>query len=384
MNRLPQSKRNPTTAISVTAEQVAAFRLARHHLLSTKGSDPVAVCRDVCGVQAQLMPAARMNIAARTRGLSPAGIEEALWQERTLVKTLCMRQTVHLLPAAEFHTYATAVRRSRVAAVERIMARFHITPADRETLLRAILEALEAGPVAKRELTDRTRRRVSSHVRAWMDRVWNANRLALVEGLICYGPDRGQQVTFVRVDRWLPAQPAISEADAQRQLLARYLRAYGPATLRDFSKWSGIPVAEARGAWEVSTDVLAEVKVAGRSAWLLRKDLEALRAAAFDAPAVNLLAAFDSYLLAHTEKEHLIEPRHYKRVYRALGWISPVVLVRGRVAGTWEHAVRKGRVEISVQPFRAMPRAVKRGIEEEAERLGQFLGAEPMVHFGRS
>ena len=384
MSRRSHPKTSPTTAISVTAAQVAAFRLARHHLLTAKGGDPVAVCRDVCGVQAQLMPAAQMNIAARTRGLSPARIEDALWQERTLVKTLCMRQTVHLLPAAEFRVYATAVRRSRVAAVERIMARFRITAADREALLGTIMETLEAGPVLKRELTARVRLRVSSRVRAWMDRVWNANRLALVEGLICYGPDRGQQVTFVRVDRWLPAQPAIAEDEAQRQLLARFLRAYGPATLRDFSKWSGIPVAEARGAWERSADELAEVKSTGRSAWLLRADLEALRDAAFDPPAVNLLAAFDSYLLAHADKEHLLEPRHYKRVYRALGWISPVVLVRGRVAGTWEHAVRKGRVEISVQPFSAMSRAVKRGVEEEAGRLGQFLGAAPRVQFGRS
>ena len=93
-------------------------------------------------MQAQLMPAAQWNIAARTRGLTPERIEAALWKERTLVKTLCMRQTVHLLPAAEFPVYAAAVRRSRVAAIERIMARFRITERDREALLRATLEAL--------------------------------------------------------------------------------------------------------------------------------------------------------------------------------------------------------------------------------------------------
>jgi len=381
---VPPMKKPPRAIGVVTPQQVAAFRLARHHLLVPKGSDPVAVCGDICGVQAQLMTAAQLNIAARTHGLSPARIEAALWQERTLVKTLCMRQTLHLLPAAEFHIYAAAVRRSRVAAVERIMQRFRITASDREALLRATLEALERGPMSKGELTARIRRRVSSRVRAWMDRVWNANRLALVEGLICYGPDRGNQVTFVRVDRWLAAQPKIAEEEAQRHMLANFLHAYGPATLRDFSKWSGIPVGEARVAWENSTDDLAEVRVAGRPAWVLRKDLEAVRGAAFDAPAVNVLAAFDSYLLAHAEKEHLLEPRYYKRVFRNLGWISPVVLVRGAVAGTWSHELRKGRLEILVREFGALARGVRNGIEREAEGLGRFLGAAPVVRFNGS
>ena len=376
-------KKSQRRAFDVGPRQVAAFRLARHHLLAPKGKDPVAVCRDVCGIQAQLMTAARMNIAARTRGLSPAVIEAALWQERTLVKSLAMRQTVHLLPASEFHVYADAIRRSRVAAVVRIMERLRITPADREALLRAILETLEAGPMAKGELTRRIRPRVSSRVRAWMDRVWNAARLALVEGLICYGPDRGQQVTFVRVDRWLPAHRAVAPQEAARRLLLNFLRAYGPATLRDFSKWSGIPVAEARPAWDAALDELAEVNVAGRPGWLLRGDVKELRNAAFDGPTVSLLAAFDSFLLAHAEKEHFLDPRHYKRVYRNQGWVMPVVLANGIAVALWKHAIGRGRMLISIEPFGPLARAVRLGIEAEAGNLGRFLGAEPEVTFAR-
>ena len=62
----------------------------------------------------------------------------------------------------------------------------------------------------------------------------------MVEGLICYGPDLGHGVTLVRVDQWLQGQVIISEQVAQQILLSRYLRAYGPAILQDFSKWSSI------------------------------------------------------------------------------------------------------------------------------------------------
>ncbi|HTQ85842.1 MAG TPA: winged helix DNA-binding domain-containing protein [Candidatus Solibacter sp.] len=367
----------------ISPQQVAAFRLARHHLHDAKGNDPIEICRDVCGVQAQVMLAAHLNIAARTRGLSPERIEGALWRERTLVKTLCMRQTVHLLPAEEFHIYAAAVRRSRVAAVERIMARFRITAADREALLGSILEILRAGPVANLELTARVRPRVSGRVRAWMDRVWNANRLALVEGLICYGPNLGQQVTFVRVDQWLPRTRPPSESEAKRELLRKYLRAYGPATLRDFSHWSGIPVNEAREPWEASAGERVQVKVEGREASVLREDLRELRAREVMGQRVCLLAAFDPYVLAHAQKEHLVHPRSYKRVFRSLGWVAPVVLVGGSIAGTWTHRLRRGCAEISVQPFGRVSRAVRGGIEEQAEDVARFLGVKAAVLFSR-
>ena len=367
---------------TVSPQQVAAFRLARHHLLAPKGNDPVAVCRHVCGIQAQLMTAARMNLAARTRGLSPNAIEAALWRDRTLVKSLSIRQTVHLLAAEDFPVFAAAIRRSRLAAVVRVMERLRITPSDREALLRATLESLEGGPVAKGELTRRIRPRVSSRVREWMDRVWNAARLALVEGLICYGPDCGQQVTFVRVDRWLPAAPRLTAGEAQARMLAAFLRAYGPATPRDFAKWSGLSAPEARAAWDAAGE-LAEVRVGGDRAWLVRADLPALRNAAFDGPAVRLLAAFDSYLLAHAEKEHLVESRYYKRVYRNQGWISPVVLVRGAVEATWEHAVAGDRLEITIHPFGTLPRDVRQGIEAEAGYLARFLGKPPAIAYAR-
>ena len=365
----------------VDARQVAAFRLMRHHLLSPKTGDPVTVCRDVCGMQAQLMTAARMNIAARTRALLRADIEAALWEQRALVKTLCMRQTVHLLPAAEWHIYARAVRRSRVAAVVRIMERLRITPADREALLRATLESLEEGPLSKGELTARIRPRVSARVREWMDRVWNAARLALVEGLICYGPDRGQEVTFVRVDHWLRGRRAIEEDEAGRNLLGKFLRAYGPATLRDFCKWSGVPVTEARAWWDGSAEERVEVSIGGRQAWLLRDDVNVFRGAALEGTVVNLLAAFDPFLLAHAEKEHFLDPRFYKRVYRSHGWVLPVVLANGLAVATWTHAMERKRLLVSIEPFGTLGRAVRQKIEREAEHLGWFLGAEPDIVF---
>jgi hypothetical protein len=65
-----------------------------------------------------------------------------------------------------------------------------------------------------------------------------------------------------------------------------------------------------------------------------------------------------------------------ERVYRPQGWLSPVLLVDGRIAGVWSHAAKGDRLTVTVEPFARPAAAVKAGAEAEAERLASFLGGE--------
>lgn len=71
--------------------------------------------------------------------------------------------------------------------------------------------------------------------------------------------------------------------------------------------------------------------------------------------------------------------RFRDRVYRPQGWLSPVLLVGGRMEGTWRHERRGRRVEIAFEPFGRLPKAVHAEAEAEAERLAAFLGGEPAI-----
>jgi hypothetical protein len=367
--------------IAVTAAQVAAFRLARHHL--TDGSGPerragtsslVSVSSDVCGIQAQVMSAAELALWNRCRTTTRAAIQTTLWQERTLVKTSLMRMTLHLVPATEYMLYITALRRSRMGVVRRLMTRLKITDAEVAAMTATILDALEAGPMAQQELVALARRGASKRVQLWLNYAWSAFRPAIVEGQICYGPPKGSQVTLVRIDRWLPREPSVDEADARRSLAQRFLAAYGPANVRDFCKWSGIAMAEARVVWTRIEPDLRAVTVDGETSWILQRDESALTASELETADVRLLPAFDPLLLAHAEKDHLVERRHYKRVYRNQGWLSPVVLVGGRIAGVWSLRATARTLVADVDLFARASRAVRGRIEEEAAAMGRFLG----------
>lgn len=370
----------------VTPEQVAAFRLARQHLAGDGRANVATICRDACGMQAQVHSAAVLALWARNHRLTRAQIDSALWQQRALVKTSVMRGTLHLLAAEDFPLYIAALRASRLRAMRGVMARSGVTASEGDAARDAAIAALAAGPATRRELQARVLSRIafSKRARKWFDLSWwGVVRQAIVEGHVCYGPQRGAETLLVRTDQWLPRLREWSEREAQQEFLRRYLRAYGPATTRDFAYWSGFSVAEARPIWESLRDEWVEVACGAARGAMLASDCKRAQRSGLREPTVSLLPNFDAYLLGHADKNHLLDARHYKPVFRSAGWISPVVLVDGRAAGVWSQAIEGKRLVINVAPFAKLTKPTCGRVEEEAAHLGAFLELQPAARFAR-
>jgi hypothetical protein len=317
-------------------------------------------------------------------GIDRADIDAALWKDRELVKTYAMRGTLHLLAADDFPVYISAMKASRTRQSLAVMARYGVTEKEAFEARDAAVEGLRFGPMPRRELSKQvlSQIKVGRKARFWFEQAsWSVFRQAIVEGLVCHGPNQGQEGTMVRVDQWLPKQRQVSEAEAQRILLRRYLSAYGPATLRDFSKWAGLSVPEGKAIGELLNDECVQVEVENKKALILRRDLKELQSSALAEEIVRLLPNFDCFLLAHAETDHLVQARHYKRVYRNQGWISPVVLRNGKVIGVWSTTRRAKLWTLEIEPFEKFGKSVRGKIEEEAASLGRFLGSRCEVRF---
>ena len=382
MRRKPPPAASRISAVdhpSISPAQVAAYRLQRHHLRDEKPRDVVTIARDICGIQAQVMSAAYLQFWVRNHSITRIQVEGALWKTRSLVKTSLMRQTLHIIPADEFPLCVSAMRSTLLAYARRIMARFKIGVEEGEEVARLIVETLSSGPLSRAAITAAIRPKVSKRVRAWMENVWSVLRVPIAEGQVCYGPGEGNQVKFIRVDQWLPKLKPIPEAEAQGTLLRKYLKTYGPATIHDFAHWSGISMAICREIYGELKDELQQVTVNGESCTILRKDLAALAGSPPPDKTVRLLPLFDPYLLAHAEKDHLIEKLHYKRVYRNQGWISAVILLKGRIAGTWSYRFERRRMILLVEPFGNVSSSVVKRVRSEAESVAGFFAKEVEV-----
>jgi uncharacterized protein YcaQ len=375
---------------SVTWNQVAAFRLARHHLSERAPVEAlISVAGDMTGAQAQLLSAAQISLWSRVRDLRSVDIEQAM-RERTLVKASCMRRTLFLVPSEDL---AVFVRGSARRAEKEIRwARGKGVP-DRviDAAINAALSALDQ-PLTRPEIAERVSRALGVQTRAVHGGGWGRRsklaaipvgkltypvvdllHLAGARGVVCNGPNRGNEPTFVRADAWLPGWQDVPREQAEGLLLRKYLRAFGPATAADFAMWSGITLTDAREIWTREEKDIAPVNVQGWAAAVLREDLDELEQAKFERPLVRLLPYFDTFLLGHREREHLVAMQHRPAVFRPQGWIAAVVLVDGRIAGVWEHARVRNRLNVNVTKFGPISRRIAAGIREEARDLGRFL-----------
>ncbi len=380
-------------APSASPKQVSAFRLSRHHLSDrAPASGLVQVAGDMGGTQAQLLSAAQIALWARTRGLRMPDVEEALWRDRTLVKSWCIRGTLHLIPSRDFAVFLRGSAR-RDARWIAWMTRAKIPTESVDRLVGAMRKALDR-PRTRTEIAERISTSLGVKIAQKSGRGWGnpANAtgfrigrtvfsldgvifLACIRGQACFGPVREGEATFVRPEKWLPDWHDLPPEKAELELLRRYLRAHGPATLADFNIWIGLRAADARDVWTRLEPELAEVDVDGQTGWVLRKDLSALTEAKLDASVVRLLPSFDSFLLGQKDHRHLVERAHHARVYRPQGWLSPVVLVDGRVAAVWSYERTSRRLQVRVKPFGTLPAAVRTAVRDEAEDLRRFLGS---------
>ncbi len=375
-------------ATPVSAElswpSVLAWRMDRHGLVQRA---PVAdwprVVARICGLHAQVQSSAELTLWARVDDLGNGAVAQALWTDRTLVRTWAMRGTLHLLPAAELATWvgAQGVLKPRYETAPWRKA-FGMSSEEAVAVLDAIRTALDGEPLTRDELGDAVAELLGDA------RLGDATRgsfgtmpkLAAFRGDVCFAKPAGQKVRFTRPDRWLGEDWAPAPAPAaMAEVIRRHLAVSGPATRESFARWFGMSSAAQAGKLIAALgEEVVRVSVEGADGWMLAADAEAA-AAAQPGGHVALLPAFDQYVVAAPrEGTPVLSSDLRPRVYRPQGWLSPVLLVDGRIEGVWKHERRAGTLTVTIEPFADPGDAVRTQAEREAQRLLAYFGDEEL------
>ncbi|MFI1726633.1 winged helix DNA-binding domain-containing protein [Streptomyces sp. NPDC020489] len=372
--------------VRVTWTEASARRLDRQFLAtSAKPGTPVAeVVSAMLGAHAQVPSAAEVSVGVRTTGATRAAVREALWEDRTLVRTHGPRGTVHLLPADELPLWCAAlpaVPNGLVSAPD-----VRVSEEQAGQIVAAIGEALDGVCLTVDELGEevvaRTGPWAGDLVMPAFQTLWPRWRQVLHRagwsGALCFGPNRGRKVTYTRPPHFdpLPAEEAV------RTLVRRYLRAYGPATPAWFAKWLAAP-----GGWSsalfarmAEAGDIEEVDFEGTAAWVARGDTEFPRDRV---RGVRLLPYFDAYGIATQPREVLFPGAAYQRAL-AGGQAGnfPLLLVGGVVAGVWHQRRRGRRTTVTVEPLGGLTAGQERELGEQVARVGDVLEAEAELVIG--
>jgi hypothetical protein len=371
----------------VSWPEACATRLHRHGLANPVAADRlVDVVATICGAHAQVMSAAELSIGLRVAGITRADVRRALWVDRTLVKTYGPRGTVHLLAATDLPTWTGAL--STVAEPPRFPDGIRLTRDQEDQVVGAIGEAL-----AERELTtDELGEEVVARTGTWAgERVmpafqdlwprWRqAIRSAAARGALCFGPDRGRNITYTSPRRWLRGFEPAPEREALAGVLRRYLFAYGPATPQQFGRWLGVSTREVARFFEALGDEAVPVELEGTACWTVgaagdRGDREPC--------GVRLLPYFDAYAVGAHPRELLFPGRAFERALTGgQAGNVPVVLIDGVVRGVWHQRRSGAKLAITVEPFGRLTAAQRGGVDDQVARIGEVLEARPSWTIG--
>lgn len=376
------------SAFELTWESALAWRMHRHHLVErAPRRSLVAVVDRIGGLHAQVMSSAELTAWARLEDLPPDAVGNALWKTRSLVKLWAMRGTLHLLPARDLGLWLGALGTYEHYLKPAWLRGFEISREELETLIAAIELALEGQLMTREQLgTEIERVTGSKGVQERIQGSWGSYlKPASFQGKLCFGPSEGQRVRFTSPASWVrDGLTPVDGGQALQEITRRFLGAFGPATREDLSRWWGVQPAQGGRMLAALQDEVVPVNVEGSAGWMLKR--HAREVAATDPVQVaRLLPGFDMWVIgAARGSAALLDPEHGKRVYRDQGWISPVLLVNGRMEGVWKHERKGKRLLVAIEPFAGRPpKWVRDQIDVEAQRLAAFLGGELSLSWAR-
>ena len=281
-----------------------------------------------------------------------------------------MRGTLHLCAADDLRWMLDVfgLRINRLGATCRMG--MGLDDATCERGIAVIRAALAHGPMARRELRDRL---VSADVlsepvgQSLIHLLFHAATL----GVICCGPRMGRDDSFVLLDDWVvPSDGPRGEA-ALGELARRYLAANGPASVRDFAAWSGLPSALTKAGMTAIAPEIVEFPGGVPGLWTLRANAEDEPP---KRPVVRLLGHFDTYLLGYRTRGHVGDTTAEEWIHQGGGgWIRPTVTVDGWIVGGWRLDARGRDFEITVRRFEPHSSRIETGIGREVAEISDFL-----------
>ncbi|GAA4439716.1 winged helix DNA-binding domain-containing protein [Actinokineospora soli] len=329
--------------------------LTRQHLITRAALDPLTCVEHLVGMQSQNPEPPYTGLWSRLVDFTPDQLS-TLIADRTLVRLLLMRGTIHLVSARDAHGLRTLVQ----PVLDRGFASILTIPkSELPAILDAATEHLTDTALTAVELAALLGPRFPHHDPMALATAARAH-LPLVQV-----PPRGLwgkkgPAAHTLATTWIG--PPTTPAPTLDDLVLRYLAAFGPATPADAQAWSGLTglreLFDRLGLWHTEHD--------GRTHF----DLPDAPRPHPDTPApARYLTGFDNLLLSPADGTRVITDDHRRAVITKNGIVHPTILIDGHVAGTWRTTTARARTTLTVTPFAPLTRADRDALTAEGHAL---------------
>jgi len=354
----------------VDPDELRARRVANHRLGAATFSNAPAVVAALCAVQSQDFAGAMWAVAQRTENVTKSDVTDAFTRGE-IIRTHLLRPTWHFVAASDLEWMVRLTGPRLERALSSNYRRLGLDDAEFARTDAILADALTGGIQLTRPELMETLRRAGIDIDDPL-RFTHISQHAEAVGLICSGAMRGRSHTCALVRDRIPAGLSTYPSDPAQELAQRYFLCHGPATVRDFSWWSGLTLRECQLAIEASGSALSSTSSAGVTWW----------SSALEQPApaldddVRLLANYDEYLVGYADRSALFDAKHTAQLdSRRNPLFTHTVMAGGRIIGTWKRVSHRGRVTARVELFERASRRTRDSVELAVQRYADWAAS---------
>ena len=353
-------------------------RLYNQRLAGDPFEKPEDVVSWLVAVQAQDYPGATWSLALRSEGLTSAMIDQA-FADGKILRTHVMRPTWHFVAPVDIRWLLELTAPRVKTTMASYFRKFELDDAILAQTNAAMAKALMGGnQLTRSELESMLQRSDIIGDNENRERISFIMMRAELDGVICSGGRRGKQFTYALLEERAPQARTLEREEALAELTRRYFISRSPATVYDFSWWSGLTVGDARAGLEMIGSQLESEEIDGTVYWY-SPDLRGKQDMPVKPPPAmtHLLPTFDEYFLAYKDRSATLDPAFTGRQLEYMDLIArdngQTIVIDGRVAGTWRRTLRRNAVHVSLNPFKPLVETQTRAVNTATERFGAFL-----------
>jgi len=198
---------------------------------------------------------------------------------------------------------------------------------------------------------------------------------AEIDGIICSGKQKGGKPTYAILPEWVPIKNKTYRDEALKELALRYFTSRGPATVMDFSWWSGLSSSNSKLAIELNKPNLISETTENKTFWFV--DSSNLQNPI--KKEIYLLPAFDEFLISYRDRTASLLSIDNKKTISDNGIFYPTILMRGQITGTWKRRIKGNKIILTINLFQTVNPDFSKIYSKSISRYSRFYNKETEI-----
>ena len=353
---------------------IPAIRLFNQQITQTKFTKPEELVKYLGAVQSQDFFGAKWALGLRLPGSNDAEIEQA-FNEGKILRTHALRPTWHFVDPSDIRWMVEL----NTPQVKKIMNYYNKKLELDDSIFRKTNSIIEKSLRGKNFLTrtELSKKINAGGIKATGQRLGHIVGWAELDGIICSGPKKGKQFTYALIDEVAPNSKSFSRDESLAKLAEIFFKSRGPATVKDFSKWSGLSMADSRKGLESVKSHFSNETIDGKEYWF-----SSLPKTIPQSPTALLLPNYDEYISSYSDYSIISTPETRKnldKIGNALFWNH--MIIDGMIVGSWRRVFKPKVVEIEFAPLRNLNDGERIALEQVTRNYGKFLNSKIDLKF---